>query len=131
MYKQNVSFETGFLMKKQQKKLIHKLKNRFRLVIINDATFEEKFSFSLKPVNLFVGFSSFLVFFTMIIVFLIVFTPLKEYIPGYADPQMHRNLNRLMNKSDSLEQVLEERDAYYKNILNILENKPEQDSIGK
>ena len=112
-------------MKKQPKKLIHKLKNRFRLVIINDATFEEKFSYSLKPVNVFVGFSSFLVFFALIIVFLLVFTPLKEYIPGYADPSMRRNMTKLMNKTDSLEQVLEERDAYYKNILHIIANDPD------
>jgi len=74
----------------------------------------------LKPLNVFVGFSSFLVFFTIIIVMLIIFTPLKEYIPGYTDPDMRRNLNHMMYKADSLEQVLQERDNYYGNILHIL-----------
>ncbi len=78
--------------------------------------------------NVFVGFSSFLVFFTCIIVFIVVFTPLKEYIPGYADPQMRRNLTKLMNKTDSLEQVIEERDAYYKNILGIVLDKDTVDN---
>lgn len=110
-------------MRKKQKKLIHKLKNRYRLVVINDATFEEKFSYSLSPINVFVGFSSFLVFFALIIISLIVFTPMKEFIPGYTDPGMKRNLNRMMVKTDSLEEVLRNRDAYYQNILDILKDK--------
>ncbi|MFA6260191.1 MAG: hypothetical protein WC760_01875 [Bacteroidia bacterium] len=110
-------------MKKKQKKLIHKLKNRYRLVLINDATFEEKFSYSLTPINVFVGFSSFLVFFALIIISLIVFTPMKEFIPGYTDPAMKRNITRMISKTDSLEEVLRSRDAYYRNILDILQDK--------
>jgi hypothetical protein len=107
-------------MTEQKKKLIHKLKNKFRLVIINDGTFEEKFSYSLTPMNVFIGFSSFLVFFAAIIIVLIVFTPVREFIPGYSDPNAKRNLNALLIRTDSLENVLTEKDAYYKNILNIM-----------
>ena len=110
-------------MKEPKKKLIHKLRNRYRLVLINDGTFEEKYSFSLTPINVFVGFSSFLVFFAGIITLLIVFTPLREYIPGYDDPGMKRDLAKLMYQSDSLEEVLNNRDSYYKNVLNIMEGK--------
>ena len=107
-------------MTEQKKKLIHKLKNKFRLVIINDGTFEEKFSYSLTPMNVFIGFSSFLVFFAAIIIVLIVFTPVREFIPGYSDPNTKRNLNALLTRTDSLENMLTEKDAYYKNILNIM-----------
>lgn len=107
-------------MAQQKKKLIHKLKNKFRLVIINDGTFQENFSFSLTPMNLFIGFSSFLVFFASIIIVLIVLTPVREYIPGYTDPNAKRNINSLLIRTDSLEQALTEKDAYYKNILHIL-----------
>jgi murein DD-endopeptidase MepM/ murein hydrolase activator NlpD len=107
-------------MEKAKKKLIHKLKNRYRLVLINDTTYEEKFSFSLTPMNVFVGFSSFLVFFSVILVMLIVFTPLKEYIPGYTSTETKDNLTRLVFQADSLEKVLNDKDAYYKNIMNIM-----------
>jgi murein DD-endopeptidase MepM/ murein hydrolase activator NlpD len=109
-------------MEKDKQKLIKRLKNRYRLVIINDATFDEKFSFSLTPLNLFVGFSSFLVFFAGIIVLMIVFTPLKEFIPGYTDTSTKNNISRLLQKTDSLEAVLVNRDDYYKNILKIVKN---------
>lgn len=113
-------------MEKPKKKLIHKLKNRYRIVLINDTTYEEKFSFSLTPINVFVGFSSFLVFFATILVMLIVFTPIKEYIPGYTDTQTKKNVTRLMFQADSLEKALNDKDAYYRNIMNIMNDKVEE-----
>lgn len=112
-------------MTEPKKKLIHKLKNKFRLVIINDGTFEEKFSYSLTPMNVFIGFSSFLVFFTAIIIMLIVFTPVREFIPGYTDSSVKRDVSKLVFQTDSLEKALYEKDAYYKNILNILNDRVE------
>lgn len=117
-------------MAEPKKKLIHKLKNKFRLVIINDGTFEEKFSYSLTTMNVFIGFSSFLVFFATIIITLIVFTPVREFIPGYTDPDAKRNLTKLMMRTDSLENALNEKDAYYKNILGILNNEVPKDTAG-
>jgi hypothetical protein len=107
-------------MNKPKKKLIHKLKSKYRLVIINDGTFEEKFSYSLSPMNVFIGFSSFLVFFAVIIITLIVFTPVREYIPGYTDPEIKRDVSKLIFQTDSLQRAMNEKDAYYKNVLNIL-----------
>ncbi|MFI5221666.1 MAG: M23 family metallopeptidase [Bacteroidia bacterium] len=108
-----------------KKRLIHKLKNRYRIVLINDTTYEEKYSFSLTPMNVFVGFSSFLVFFTIIIVCLITFTPLREYIPGYTDTQTKRNLSKLVYKTDSLEKALVDKENYYRNFFNVLNDKVE------
>ncbi len=118
-------------MEKKKKKLIHKLKNRYRIVLINDTTFEEKFSLSLTPMNVFVGFSSFLVFFTLIISLLIIFTPLREYIPGYSDPDMKQDLAKTLYKTDSLEKALMDKDAYYKNILHIVTDKIPADTVNK
>lgn len=119
-------------MEKKKKKLIHKLKNRYRIVLINDTTFEEKFSLSLTPMNVFVGFSSFLVFFTIIISLLIIFTPLREYIPGYADPDLKQDLAKTLYKTDSLEKALQDKDYYYKNLMNIVtDNIPKDTAVLK
>ena len=107
-------------MAEPKKKLIHKLKNKYRLVIINDGSFEEKFSYSLSPMNVFIGFSSFLVFFTTIIIMLIVLTPVREFIPGYTDSNVKKDLTRLIIQTDSLQKALHDKDMYYKNFLNIL-----------
>ncbi len=109
-------------MAKPNQKLIKKLKNRYRLVMINDTTFEDKFSFSLTPLNVFIGFSSFLVFFAVIIIMLVVFTPIREFIPGYTDSQTKNKVVALVYKTDSLETALKNRDYYYKTVLNILKD---------
>jgi hypothetical protein len=109
-------------MTEPKKKLIHKLKNKYRLVIINDGTFEEKFSYSLSPMNVFIGFSSFLVFFTSIIIMLIVLTPVREFIPGYSDSNTKKDLTRLIIQTDSLQKALYDKDMYYKNFLSILKD---------
>jgi len=116
-------------MEKKKIKLIHKLKNRYRIVLINDTTFEEKFSLSLTPMNVFVGFSSFLVFFSIIITLLIIFTPLREYIPGYSSPDMKKDLAKTLYKADSLEQVLKDKDAYLKNVMNIMQGQIPEENL--
>lgn len=112
-------------MSKPKKKLIHKLKSKFRLVIINDSTFEEKFSLSLTPMNVFVAFSSFLVFFASIIITMIVFTPIREYIPGYTDTKTKQLARTATLRVDSLEKALIDKDAYYKNLLHIMNDRIE------
>lgn len=73
-------------VKRIQKKLLHK----YRLVILNEQTFEERFSFKLNRLNVFVTsilFAGFLVGTTTLI---IAFTPLREYIPGYSSSTLKR-----------------------------------------
>ncbi len=117
-------------MEKPKIKLIHKLKNKYRIVLINDTTYEEKFSYSLTPINVFIGFSSFLVFFATILIMLIVFTPLREYIPGYTDTQTKHKVEHMVLQTDSLEKALNDKESYYRNLLNIMNDKiDERDTI--
>lgn len=89
--------------KKGLKSVLERLRNKYRLVILNDETFEEKVSLRLSRLNVFllVSFGAiFLIFSTSI---LIAFTPLKEYIPGYASSEMRRNVLNLAFAADSLQ----------------------------
>ncbi len=107
-------------MEQPRKKLIHKLSYKYRLVLINDASFEEKFSIKLTPMNVFVAFSSAIVLLTAIIITLIFYTSLREFVPGYTDTKTKRNLQQLLYKTDSLEQTLRAKELYYNNIINIM-----------
>lgn len=119
-------------MEQPRKKLIHKLRYKYRLVLINDESFEEKLSFKLTPMNVFVGFSSAIVLLTTLIITLIFFTSLREYVPGYTDSKTKRNLQELLYKTDSLEQALQAKELYYRNIGNIMSGGDGlQDSIGR
>ncbi|MBX7203845.1 MAG: M23 family metallopeptidase [Bacteroidia bacterium] len=110
-------------MSTTRKKLIHKLKNKYRLVIMNDQTFEEKFSLKLTPMNLFIALSSGILTFTGLILSLFFFTPLKEYVPGYADPDSKRNVAYLILKADSLQNVVRQLNDYIENQNDIMRGK--------
>jgi murein DD-endopeptidase MepM/ murein hydrolase activator NlpD len=102
---------------------ISHLKNKFRLVIMNDSTFEEKLSFRLSRLNVFVVSGTIIILLIVITTFIIAFTPLREYIPGYGDFKTKHRLDDLTLKADSLEKALIDKDLYLYNIKNIIEGK--------
>lgn len=108
---------------KKDNKLKKKLQNPYRVVVLDDSTFEEKASFTLSALNLFVFIGSFSLFFIFLLTYIIAFTSLREYIPGYADVKLRRNVTELILKSDSLEESILVKDLYIKNLNNIIEGK--------
>lgn len=108
----------------QKRKLVKKLRNKYRLVILNDDTFEEKLSLKLSPLNLFLltGFSAIVLITATSL--LIAFTPLREYIPGYSSTALKRRAYQLSLMSDSLEQSIAHNDRYLANIKRIIDGKP-------
>ena len=78
------------MAEKKKKRLFHRLKTKFRVVLLNEETFEEKLSFRLSRLNVFlvVGFGSIaLVTLTTVI---IAFTQLREFFPGYPSTELRR-----------------------------------------
>lgn len=103
-----------------RKEILRKLKVRYKLVVLNDATFEEKASWTLNGYSAMVAISTMVVLLLALVMTLIIFTPLKEYIPGYADVGLRRDVTRLISKSDSLQAVQNARDNYFKNLRAVL-----------
>jgi murein DD-endopeptidase MepM/ murein hydrolase activator NlpD len=95
---------------------------KYRLIITNDQTFEEKFSFSISRLNAAIIFVS-LTIITFFITFLIIlFTPLKEYIPGHERQTSLREIYRLNNRVDSLLLDQKQKNLYLENLRRILNN---------
>ncbi len=109
--------------KKKDKGFFAKLHDKYRLVLMNDDTFEEKISFRLTRFNVFLFFGTLVIFLVVATSYLIAFTPLKEYIPGYADFNTRKVLRELNIKADSLQAELQSKDLYIMNIKNIFEGK--------
>jgi len=114
------------------------LRNKYRLVILNDNTFGEKFSLRLSPWKLIVGLSAITIVMTTLVISLVAFTPSREYIPGYGTIAERKQILRLSIKADSIEQTLEARDTYMRNVLNVMNDKletraekPKKDTTGK
>lgn len=106
--------------KGKEKKFAKKLLHKYRLVILNEDTFEERFAIKLTRLNVFVisSFSAIvLVFFTIL---LIAYTPLKEYIPGYSSASLKKRASLLNYKTDSLVNELEINKKYFASIRKVL-----------
>lgn len=120
------------------KRMLIVLKNKYRLVILNDNTFGEKFSLRLSPMSLIIGISAITIAMTTLVISLVAFTPLREYIPGYGNIAERKQILELSLKADSIEQTLSARDVYMNNVLNVLKDslerkseKPKKDTTGK
>lgn len=109
--------------KKKESRFFYRIKSKFRLVIMNDATFEEKASFVLTPLNVFVFVGILTLFLIVVVSYIIAFTPLREYIPGYADVNMRRNIKTLALRVDSLDEALRNKDMNIANLADILNDK--------
>jgi murein DD-endopeptidase MepM/ murein hydrolase activator NlpD len=103
------------------KKFIEKSKHTFyRLVILNNDTFEEVGSYKLSMMNLYLSISSLLVGFTILVISLIIFTPLKRMIPGYGGLGSQRDMFELVDRVDSLERALTSQQTYATNVRKLL-----------
>lgn len=96
-------------------------RRKYRLVILSADNFEERLSFMLSRLNIFV-FSSFVLLFLIGgTCLLIALTPIREYIPGYTSSNMRRDVVELNRLSDSLLVVIESKDRYLENIRHIIQ----------
>jgi len=108
------------MAKKKKKRIVNKLRHKYRLIIYNDDTFEEVWFLRLSRLNVFSIVGSVLIFLIAGVTLLIAFTPIREFIPGYPDGNMRRNIINNVYKLDSLENELEMRDRYFASINQII-----------
>jgi murein DD-endopeptidase MepM/ murein hydrolase activator NlpD len=101
----------------------YKLRNKYRLVISNEETFEEEFSFRISRLNAFVTIGTVAIILIVLTTFLIAFTPLREYIPGYTDVTLRKKVVEMQRLTDSLEADFRQKSIYIQNIKNIIEGR--------
>jgi len=102
--------------KKLKKKLLHK----YRLVVLNEDTFEERIAFKLTRLNVFVLGSLIAILLVAITTVFIAFTPVREYIPGYSSTALQKQALELDSKTDSLLKVITMNDAYISSVKRVL-----------
>jgi len=107
--------------KKDTTKIKHKLLDKYRLVVLNEETFEERVSFKLTRLNVFVLASLSTIILIALTTVLIAFTPLREYIPGYSSTALKKKATELNYKTDSLQQVILTNEKYYASIKKVLQ----------
>ena len=101
---------------------LKRLRNRYRLVVMNEDTYEEVVKFRLSRLSVYIVLSSIFVLLTVFTVALIVFTPIKYYLPGvgYGDAKQVREFKSLKIRTDSIETALKYKEKYLGDLKKVL-----------
>lgn len=104
----------------KKKPLLQRLKNKYRLIIYNDDTFEEIWYMRLSRLNVLAVFGTGAIILIALVSLLIAYTPIREFIPGYPEGDMRRTMVQNYARLDSLEKELQLRGQYIDNIATIM-----------
>tara|TARA_B100000780_G_C21126791_1_gene457556 strand:- start:6096 stop:6950 length:855 start_codon:yes stop_codon:yes gene_type:complete len=118
-----------------KKKPVNKIKTKsllqkYRLVILDETSFEERFSVMLSRFNVFLAVGSTAVFLIVGTILLIAYTSLREYVPGYASTDLRRTAIKLEFKTDSLINQVSRQELYIKRLKSVLIGDLDFDPMG-
>lgn len=120
------------MSKKEKKKIIEKLRNRYRLIIYNDSTYQTVWSMKLSRLRVFTVGGLLSIILIILTTLIIAYTPLREYIPGYPSAQVRKMIIENSLLVDSLEKQITMRDSYFENIKAIVKGEvPSSESNSK
>jgi len=114
---------------KKKRKLKQKLTDKYRLVILNEDTFQERFSLKLSRLNVFVFSGVFSILLIVLTTLLIAFTGIREYIPGYSSTALKKKATRLTYEADSLKNRLAVIESYTRALKPVLTGDIEPEKI--
>ena len=109
--------------KKQKGKFKQKLTDKYSLVVLNEDTFEERFSLKLSRLNVFVLGGFFSILLMVLTIVLIAFTPIKEYIPGYSSTLLKTNALNATLKSRFFKNTISNFRKLYKSIKTCIDGR--------
>lgn len=111
------------LKERKKESWFRKLRYKYRLVFMNDETLEERFTFRLSRLNVFVALGTLTLVLIFLTTILIAFTSLKEYIPGYTNVGLQKQVYELHLKTDSIEAALVRKERFIQSIRDVISGK--------
>ena len=99
---------------------LRRLRNRYRLVVMNEDTYEELVTFKLSRLSVYVALCILFVVLVGLTVALIAFTPLKLYIPGFGNARQAKEYQQLKVRADSIEKTLIYKQRFIDNVEKVL-----------
>jgi len=102
---------------------LKRLRNHYRLVVMNEDTYEEVVKFKLTRLSVYVVMSTLFILMVGLTASLIIFTPLRYYLPGsgYGDARQMREYRNLKIRTDSMEQALNQQHKYFEDLQKVLQ----------
>lgn len=114
---------------KATKSFWHRIRFKYKLSFFNETTLEEVWSFHLSQLSAFVSLALFAFFLIGITAFIIIKTPIRNYLPGYLDVEIRKDIVQNALRADSLERMVTIQALYLNNVAGILAGTLPVDSI--
>ena len=101
---------------------LKRLRNNYRLVVMNEDSYEEVVRFKLSRLSVYIAMSSLFIILVALTASLIIFTPLKYYLPGvgYGNVKQIKEYRNLKLRTDSMEQALQQQQRYFQDLEKVL-----------
>ena len=106
-----------------------RIRFKYKLSFINENTLEEVWSFRLSQLSVFKSLGVFAFSLVAFTAFIIIMTPIRNYLPGYLDVEVRKEIVQNALRADSLERMIEIQNLYLKNVTGIISGTIELDSI--
>lgn len=107
----------------------HRIRFKYKLSFFNETTLEEVWSFHLSQLSAFLTLTLFAFFLVGITAFIIIKTPIRNYLPGYLDVEIRKEIVQNALRADSLERIITIQSLYLENVAGILTGTLPVDSI--
>ncbi|WP_066632425.1 M23 family metallopeptidase [Labilibacter marinus] len=114
---------------KDKNNFLQKLRNKYRLAVFNEQTYEEVWRMRLSRLNVFTVIGTSAIILVLLVILLIAYTGLREYIPGYPDGNQRRLMVRNVNRVDSLIDEINKRDRFFQSIKSVVRGEVPEDEI--
>lgn len=114
---------------KNKKSFWHRIRFKYKLSFINEGTLEEVWAFRLSQLSAFVTLAVFAFFLIAFTALIIIKTPIRNYLPGYLDVEIRKEIVHNALRADSLERMIEVQSLYLNNVAGILSGTLPVDSI--
>ena len=106
-----------------------RIRFKYKLSFINESTLEEVWAFRLSQLSVFITFALFAFSLVAFTAFIIIMTPIRNYLPGYLDVEVRKSIMDNALRADSLERMIQIQDLYLRNVTGIISGDIQLDSI--
>lgn len=107
----------------------HRIRFKYKLSFFNEGTLEEVWSFRLSQLSAFATLMLFAFLLIAFTAFIIIKTPIRNYLPGYLDVEVRKEIVQNVLRADSLERMIQIQSLYLNNVAGILSGTMPIDSI--
>lgn len=106
--------------KNNKKSFWHRIRFKYKLSFFNETTLEEVWSFRLSQLSAFLTLALFAFMLVGITSLIIIKTPIRNYLPGYLDVEIRKEIMQNALRADSLERMMSIQSLYLENVAGIL-----------